>query len=174
MLGLKKGEVRLSAHSDNWKNLFDEEKILLQSIIGNYTKDIQHFGSTAIEGIEAKPLIDILVGVTSMKDIEKFDTNELMENGYHHLSRVQIEGKVVFAKFSDLKNLIKTHVLHVVEYNGRWWKEHIFFRNYLNDNPETAIEYEQLKRSLASKYPEDESSYTDEKKKFVDKILSQL
>lgn len=174
MLGVNKGEVKLVTHSSNWKELFADEKEMLQSIIGEYIKDIQHFGSTAIEGIKAKPIIDILVGVESLDKVEKFDKESLKENGYYHLSKVRLEGKVVFAKFSNLENLTKTHIMHIVEHNGTWWKEHTFFRDYLNDNPDKAREYEALKKSLALKYPKDERTYTDEKKKFVDDILSKL
>jgi GrpB-like predicted nucleotidyltransferase (UPF0157 family) len=174
MLGVNKGEVILVNYSDNWKRLFDKEKSLLEKIIGDKTKDIQQFGSTAIKGIEAKPIIDILVGVKSLKDVEKFNKEKLKEAGYYHLSKVQIDGKEVFAKFTDLENLTKTHILHVVEYEGSWWNEHIFFRDYLNTNPSVAKDYGTLKKNLAAKYPNDERSYTDEKKQFVDDILNKL
>lgn len=174
MLGVNKGEVKLVTHSPNWKKLFAEEKEILQSIIGENIHDIQHFGSTAIEGINAKPIIDILVGVGSLDEVEKFDKERLKENGYYHLSKVRLEGKVVFAKFSNLENLTKTHIMHIVEHNGTWWKEHTYFRDYLNENPEKAREYETLKKRLALKYLNEERLYTDEKKKFVDDILSKL
>ncbi|TPE68621.1 GrpB family protein [Halalkalibacterium halodurans] len=174
MLGVNKGKVKLVAYSPKWKELFVEEKEMLESIIGENIKDIQHFGSTAIEGINAKPIIDILVGVESLNEVEKFDKERLKESGYYHLRRVRLEGKVVFAKFSNLENLTKTHIMHIVEHNGTWWKEHTSFRDYLNENPEKAREYETLKKRLALKYPNDERLYTDEKKKFVDGILSKL
>ncbi|MBP3951716.1 GrpB family protein [Bacillus suaedae] len=174
MLGVNRGEVVLVRHSDNWKELFHKEKDLLEVIIGDEIKSIQHFGSTAVNGIEAKPIIDILIGVESLEDVEEFNKEKLRAAGYYHLSRVQINGKVVFAKFSDLVSLTKTHILHVVEYEGDWWKKHILFRDYLNEHPSVAKEYEILKKSLAVKYPNDERSYTDQKKVFVDNILSQI
>nr|AAB05373.1 glutamate-rich protein [Cytobacillus firmus] len=174
MLGVNKGEVILVTHSENWKRLFHKEKSLLETIIGEQVKDIQQFGSTAIKGIEAKPIIDILVGVESLKDVEKFNNERLKEAGYYHLSRVQIDGKEVFAKFTDLENLTKTHILHVVEYQGDWWNEHISFRDYLNANPLVSKEYESLKKNLAEKYPNDEHSYTNEKTQFVDEILNEM
>ncbi|MGM0843870.1 MAG: GrpB family protein [Bacillota bacterium] len=174
MLGVNKGEVFLVAHTDNWKSLYDKEKSLLETIIGDKAREIQHFGSTAIGGIEAKPIIDILVGVESLEDVEKFNKEKLKEAEYYHLPRVQIDGKEVFAKFTDFENLTKTHILHVVEYDGRWWNEHTSFRDYLNTNPSVAKEYESLKTSLAAKYPNDERSYTDEKKQFVDDILHRI
>jgi GrpB-like predicted nucleotidyltransferase (UPF0157 family) len=174
MLGVNKGEVKLVTHSPNWKKLFAEEREMLKSIIGESTKDIQHFGSTAIIGIYAKPIIDILVGVDSLDEVEKFDKESLKESGYYHLPKVRLEGKVVFAKFSNLENLTKTHIMHIVEHNSTWWKEHTGFRDYLNENPEKAREYETFKKRLALKYPNDERSYSDEKKKFVDDVLSKL
>ncbi|MFD2654872.1 GrpB family protein [Gracilibacillus thailandensis] len=171
MLGVNKGEVKLVNHSADWKKLFHDEKQLLQSIIGENIIDIQHFGSTAIEGIKAKPVIDILVGVETLEDVRKFDRKRLKEIGYYHLSKVQLDGKVVFARFSDLESLTKTHNMHIVEYNGSWWKEHIYFRDYLNGNLKKANEYDVLKQNLATRYPKDEKFYKKEKKRFVDDIL---
>lgn len=171
MLGLNRNVVELVEHANNWKELFREEKDLLNSLLGEHVVDIQHIGSTAIDGIAAKPLLDILVGVKSMDDVQKFDKHKLKEANIYHLGRVQIEGKEVFAKFSNLESLTKTHVLHVVEYGGDWWQKHIFFRDYLNGHPEVSNQYEGLKKELATAYPTNERSYTDGKKKFVDEIL---
>jgi len=171
MLGLNRNVVKLVEHANNWKELFKEEKILLNTLVGKHVVDIQHIGSTAIDGIAAKPLLDILIGVTSMADAQKFDKHKLKEANIYHLGRVQIEGKEVFAKFSNLENLTKTHVLHVVEYGGDWWQKHIYFRDYLNEHPEVANDYAALKKELAEAFPTNERSYTDGKKGFVDKIL---
>ena len=171
MLGLNRNVVKLVGHANNWKELFRVEKDLLNALVGEHVVDIQHIGSTAIDGIAAKPLLDILVGVKSMDDVQKFDKHKLKEANIYHLGRVQIEGKEVFAKFSNLENLTKTHVLHVVEYGGDWWQKHIFFRDYLNEHPEVAKQYEALKKELAEAFPTNERSYTDGKKIFVEKIL---
>ncbi len=171
MIGLNKGEVRLSASLKEWKELYKQEEVLLKSLIGDHIVDVEHIGSTAIDGIHAKPMIDILVGVQSFEDVAKFEKERLKEHGYYHLARVQIEGKVVFARFSNLETLTKTHVLHIVEYNGEWWQQHTFFRDFLRDHPSVAKEYEDLKLMLAKKYPTDEVAYTNEKKQFVDEIL---
>ncbi|KAA0948536.1 GrpB family protein [Sporosarcina sp. ANT_H38] len=173
MLGLNKNVVTLVEHSNNWKALFKVEKDQLNAIIGEHVVDIQHIGSTAIDGIAAKPLLDILVGVKSMEEVQKFDKHKLKEATYYHLGRVKIEGKEVFAKFSNLEALTKTHVLHVVEYGGDWWQKHTFFRDYLNEHPEVAKQYEELKKELAEAFPTDERTYTDGKKNFIDKILLQ-
>ncbi|WP_409250875.1 GrpB family protein [Bacillus sp. SCS-153A] len=174
MLGVKKGEVFLLEHSNDWGKLYKTEKHLLEIILGDSVVDIQHFGSTAISGMKAKPILDLLIGVNSIKDIEQFDTARLKQEGYYHLPRVNIEGKQVFAKFIDLESLTKTHILHVVEYEGKWWKEHITFRDYLNSHPSAAKEYEALKIRLAEEHPDDEAAYTSKKKQFVDNILKHV
>lgn len=172
MLGLKKDEVKLVSHLKDWREEFSKEKTLLDSLIGEHVVDIHHIGSTAIDGIAAKPILDILVGVQSLDEVQKFDKQKLKEVGYYHLGRVEIEGKVVFARFSNMENLTKTHFLHVVEYEGDWWQQHIFFRDYLNEHPEVAQQYEALKNDLAEKYPNDINAYTDGKTKFIDEVLS--
>ena len=85
---------------------------------------------------------------------------------------MEIEGKVVFAKFTNLEELSKTHVLHIVEYGGEWWQKHTFFRDYLNEHPDVAKQYETLKKELAATYPDNESLYAEGKLKFVDEVLS--
>lgn len=171
MLGLNKDVVALTPYCREWKALFEQEKTLLESLIGEYVVDIQHIGSTAIEGIAAKPMIDILIGVRSVDDVKKFDKYRLKDADIYHLGRVEIEGKAVFAKFSNLEELTKTHVYHVVEYGGNWWKQHTFFRDYLNEYPDVAQKYEALKKELALIYPDNERKYTDAKKACVDEVL---
>lgn len=171
MLGLNKDVVALTPSCQEWQGLFKQEKALLELLIGEHIVDIQHIGSTAIEGIAAKPMLDVLIGVKTMDDVKQFDKYRLKDADIYHLGRVEIEGKAVFAKFSNLDELTKTHVYHVVEYGGDWWKQHLFFRDYLNEHSNVAQKYEALKIELASKYPDDERSYTDAKKAFVDDVL---
>lgn len=171
MLGLNKDVVALMPHDEEWKALFEQEKLLLESLIGKHVVDIQHNGSTAIAGIAAKPMIDILIGVRSMDNVKHFDKDKLKDADIYHLGQVEIEGKAVFAKFSNLDELTKTHVYHVVEYGGDWWKQHTFFRDYLNGNPDVARRYESLKKGLTLQYPDNEQQYTDAKKMFVDEVL---
>ena len=135
LLGLNRNVVRLTSYRQEWKELFEQEKELLESLIGEYVVDIQHIGSTAIEGIAAKPMIDVLIGLHSLDDVKKFDKHRLKKADIYHLGRVEIDGKEVLAKFSDLEELTKTHVYHVVEYGGDWWQQHTLFRDYLNEHP---------------------------------------
>ncbi|UOQ86553.1 GrpB family protein [Gracilibacillus salinarum] len=174
MLGVNKGEVKLDPPSEDWKRLYKKEQQLLHTIIGNDIVELQHIGSTSIQQISAKPIIDILIGVDDLSRIEHFDETKLNNHGYYQLSKVHVEGKRVFAKFSNLEKLTKTHILHVVRYQGLLWNQLTYFRDYMNDNREKAKEYETLKQELARKHPHDERSYTIEKKKFVDGIIRDI
>lgn len=171
MLGLNKDVVALTKHEEGWQALFVQEKALLETLLGDLAVDIQHIGSTAIRGIAAKPLLDVLIGVRSLDDVARFDLHALKDADIYRL-KAEVEGKVVFAKFSDLHELTKTHVYHVVEHGGEWWKAHTSFRDYLNDHPDVAKAYESLKRELARKYPHNERQNSDAKKSFVDRIVA--
>ncbi|QTD39703.1 GrpB family protein [Sporosarcina sp. Te-1] len=171
MLGLNKDVVALTKHEEGWQALFDQEKVLLASLLGDKAVDIQHIGSTAIRGISAKPMLDLLIGVKNLTDVDQFDLHALKDADIYRL-KADVEGKVVFAKFSDLHELTKTHVYHVVEYGGEWWNAHTLFRDYLNEHPDVAKSYETLKLELAQKYPDNERDYADAKKTFVDRIVA--
>ncbi|SFB28753.1 GrpB domain, predicted nucleotidyltransferase, UPF0157 family [Lentibacillus halodurans] len=145
LLGVHKGQVKIAGHSTQWKDLFLEEKQLLLEMIGESVVDIQH----AIKNISAKPIIDMLVGMKSLEDVDLFDRKRLAEEDIYRL-KVVLDGKVVFAKFSDLKNLTKTHIIHVVEYKGDWWNQHLFSLDFSNENPDAVREYEALKIELAN------------------------
>ncbi|MFD1849860.1 GrpB family protein [Oceanobacillus bengalensis] len=95
-----------------------------------------------------------------------------MEDVTRSKYRAKVDGKVVLAKFSSLQTLTKTHYYHVVEHGGDWWEAHTFFRDYLNEHLEVARQYETLKKDLALSYANDELTYTNKKKTFVDEVLS--
>lgn len=171
MLGLPKGKVQVVPHNPEWISQYEVEKALLIQILNNNIENVEHIGSTSIKGMQSKPIIDIMVGVNSMHVVENFDEELLKLNRYFRL-KISINDKVVFAKFIDIKNAIKTHIIHVVQYNGEWWNKHLYFRDYLNNNKDAAKEYEKLKIELADKYHNDEVAYTREKENFVNTILS--
>lgn len=166
MLGLERGLVKLEPYNDKWSKLFDKERELLSSQLKDLIVEIEHVGSTSIEGLFAKPIIDIAIGVSSLDVIIKLK-EKVKELGYVE-GPVSLDGKHVFAKYKEKKI---THFLHVMIYNHNLWVDQISFRDYLRSAPDAKIEYIKLKEELANKYPNDVISYTNEKKKFVDDIL---
>jgi GrpB-like predicted nucleotidyltransferase (UPF0157 family) len=146
LLGLPKGKVSVVLHNSDWARLFEIEKRLLSDSLSKEVNHIEHIGSTSIYGIDAKPIIDILIGIDTFDRLKYYGFEELKSVGYYKL-KVLPKGKIVFAKFSNLSELIKTHILHVVLFNGEIWSKLIQFRDYLNDNTNAAREYEMLKRN---------------------------
>ncbi|MBN1878467.1 MAG: GrpB family protein [Anaerolineae bacterium] len=171
-LGVVEGEVRLSSYSPKWKLYFERERQLLQATLGPCIADIQHFGSTAIENIQAKPIIDLMVGLHDLADLQK------CAEGIETLGYIPYEGQVnlpdwrMFTKSyenQDHKKII-THHLHLVEYNGEFWITKMRFQAYLNAHPEVAEMYEQLKLALAQLYPNNRDAYTQGKTGLVNAI----
>jgi GrpB-like predicted nucleotidyltransferase (UPF0157 family) len=166
MIGSPRNTVSLRLYNPNWKHLFEQEKNEILETVGQYVIDIQHIGSTSIEGLDAKPIIDIALAVGSFDEIDKI-ASALKPLGYARL-KVKIEGKTVFAKDTEMG---RTHSLHLELHKCVHWVEHIAFRDYLRSNPKAVDSYKQLKHSLALRYSDDVKSYTEGKKEFVDDIL---
>jgi GrpB-like predicted nucleotidyltransferase (UPF0157 family) len=166
MLGLERGLVKLEPYNEKWSKLFDEERELLSSRLKELIIAIEHVGSTSIEGLFAKPIIDIAIGVSSLDVIIELK-EKVKALGYVEVP-VSIDGKHVFARYNEKKI---THFLHVMIYNQNLWIDQISFRDYLRSDLDAKIEYIKLKEELANKYPNNVISYTNEKKKFVDNIL---
>ncbi|WP_346891428.1 GrpB family protein [Clostridium sp. UBA3887] len=170
MIGLARGTVKIVPYSFNWKEIYKEEEKLLYHLLGKTAIDIQHVGSTSIEGLDSKPIIDIAVGVKSLDDVDKH-RNLLEANGYQFRDNAGIEGRVMFAKGRED---LKTHYLHIEIINGELWKNHIYFRDYLRLNKEAVEEYSRLKKNLASKYTNDRGSYTNAKNEFINSVLKKV
>ncbi len=136
-------------------------------MIGKYVLDIQHVGSTSIPEAKAKPIIDIAVGVKSLKNGEKC-IKPLKQLGYEYKHSAGIKGRHFFAKGSE-KN--RTHYIHIVKLNGRFWKNCILFRDYLRKHKRAVKEYNELKEKLAKKYKNDRDTYAAQKDSFIQKII---
>ena len=167
-LGLKRGTVKLLPHQDMWDKTAKDTISLLSDILVNIAVSVEHVGSTAVQSICAKPIIDIAVGINELDDILPY-IDVLRQNG------IVFRGKDVDKQYlfviGDFKNDIRTHHIHVVEYNSTAWKNYINFRNYLNSHPAKAEEYDILKKSLADKFYNDRKAYTSAKQKFINEIL---
>lgn len=172
MEGLPAGKVFLVDHDDRWKESFREEAALLRKLLGLHVVAVEHIGSTAVPGLKAKSLVDLLVGLDGLADYDRFDFKSLSAHGYYGLRNAQVEGKRVIAKFRQPDPPVKTHVVHIVRHGGDWWQKHLLFRDRLRENPEAAEDYERLKLELAERCPDDERAYADAKLEFIERVLS--
>lgn len=101
MIGLKRGTVKLMPHNKVWFSIFEKEKKHLKKKLGNLAIDIQHIGSTSIPGIPAKPIIDIAVGVRSLKDVKKFPKS-LKSLGYKLRKKGSTPHNILFVKGPEI------------------------------------------------------------------------
>lgn len=172
-LGLKKHEVLLVPYDMDWKIEFNtvKEKILEHTNLQSY--QVEHIGSTAIEGILAKPIIDILVGVENLSSLDEAFFKDLRKVGFYRL-QVDRPNEIVCAKFTDTSFETKTHFIHIVEINKEKWRQMLFFRDFLNGNEAVKKEYETLKNSFFSTGKEGINEYTHYKEQFVQSIFSKM
>lgn len=164
VLGLERGAVRLAPHNARWAKLYAEEEARLRQALDGLLLDIQHFGSTSIPGIHAKPILDILAGVRRREDVLERRA-QLQALGYGYVPGAGVPGHHVFGKGAP-----RTHLLHVVEHGGPNWTENLRFRDRLRADPALAAEYDALKLRLADAHPGDRARYTEEKGAFVQRI----
>ncbi len=166
VLGLPAGEVRLLDAHKTWADEFEREKVLIINAVGDRILDVQHVGSTAIPGVPAKPVLDILVGVEDF-DEASVCIEPLEHIGYRYRREYGIPRRHYFVKGDP-----RTHHLHVVERDSAHWAVTIAFRDLLNRDAESAHSYAEAKRSLAATYSRDRATYQREKDKIVERLLT--
>jgi len=170
-LGLKKDEVRLESYTPEWNEEFCTVKKELMEYTGLEDDRTQHIGSTAIIGMSAKPIIDILVGVDDLQKVDKPLLKSFYKAGFLRL-KVERPGEIVLAKFTDDTYKVKSHFIHLVEYQKELWNNLIFFRNYLNSNEDAKKQYLEIKLEYLKKSSTGVNEYTDFKEAFVKEIVS--
>lgn len=159
--------IILSEHKNYWRDWYKEEEKRIVSFLPNINFKIHHIGSTAINGIWAKPIIDILIEIS--KDISMELVKEvIINNGYICMS--EDKNRKSFNRGYE-KNGFAQRVFHLhLRYQGD--NDELYFRDYLNDNFILAKQYEELKLSLLKKYEHNRDAYTDAKREFVSKYTT--
>ena len=155
-------------YNPEWQKEFLKIKNMLLEHIGDLVITIKHVGSTSVEGLSAKPIIDLDVVIDSY-EVLPLIIKRLRKVGYKHEGDLGIEGREAFKKVTK-DNLMKHH-LYVCPKNGKGYIDHITLRNYLRENEQARREYENLKKQLAEKYPNDIDSYCEGKSEFIQSIL---
>ncbi len=164
--------IILSEHKSNWKTIFESEKEKINNIFNkNEIYKIEHIGSTAIPNIISKPTIDIILQIT--KNIDKKTIIKNLEKiNYHFIAKPENPPpNMMFVKGYTDKGF-KGQAYHIhIRFKGDC--DELYFRDYLKENTEKAIEYENLKIKLAKKYKFNREKYTNGKTKFVKKITKE-
>jgi GrpB-like predicted nucleotidyltransferase (UPF0157 family) len=170
-------KVEIVPYDPEWPEMFRREAAHLRAclppeLIGR----IEHFGSTAVPGLCAKPIIDMLVEVSSLAETKKRIVPILTAQGYDYLWRPTWGGDVppFYAWFikRDASGH-RTHHIHMIEKDFEHW-DRLLFRDYLVAHPETAKAYGELKIRLARQFPVDRTAYTIGKNQFIAEVMARI
>lgn len=163
-------KIDIVPYDPKWKTMFQQEAEFLKKKFPTIIKKVEHIGSTVIPNLSAKPIIDMLIEVTSFKEVKKNIVPALISLGYDYFWRPEIDKPPMYAWFikrnSDKK---RTHHLHMIKTNSKLW-ERLLFRNYLREFKSVAKNYEKIKKDLAKKHPNDREKYTKAKSDFIQLI----
>lgn len=163
-LGLERGLVRLVDANAHWAAFYETEKGRLLPAIGPLIVAIEHFGSTAIPGIKAKPILDILVGLPDFEAGAAL-VEPMIGLGYDYVGTQMVPNDHLFGLGEP-----RTHLVHGVVHNGHQWRRNLRFRDRLRTDRALALAYEALKVDLAARFSNDRAGYTAAKQAFIDAI----
>ncbi|HEX4068969.1 MAG TPA: GNAT family N-acetyltransferase [Candidatus Babeliales bacterium] len=169
---LKKDHVDIVPYNPEWPTMAKQEiKKIRESLFLNKIVDIQHVGSTAIQGVSAKPIIDIQIAVNSLDEMKTIAIPALQKLGYEYWFENPDPKRMFFVKGMPPFGEQRTHHVHIFEHDSDHWRNKIIFRDYLRAHPDVANDYVQLKNQLASEHMYDREKYTDEKLEFINRVL---
>jgi len=155
------------AYDPRWPLRYQRERDRIAAALGENAVAIEHVGGTAVPGLPAKPVIDIMVGVP---DIERAGqaVAGLINLGYQYVPELESElpERRYFRRGSP-----DTYHVHMVAVSSDFWEEHLLFRDYLRTHPQAAEEYGKLKRGLASRFRFDRDAYRAGKVPFIDTVV---
>jgi GrpB-like predicted nucleotidyltransferase (UPF0157 family) len=161
--------VKVVPYDPEWKVEFNRIRDQLLSYVGDLIVTIEHVGSTSIEGLAAKPIIDIDLVMDSY-DVLPQIIERLQQHGYEHQGNLGIEGREAFKRL-EADEFMKYH-LYVCHKDGKGYLEHIAFRDYLRSNTVARQAYAEVKQRLAEQHRYDIDTYCEGKTAFVTSILS--
>lgn len=169
-LGLASGTVVLAPHDPAWAGAFADEAGRIRAALDARPAEVAHVGSTAVPGLSAKPILDLMVGVAPDRDVAAY-VAPLQAIGYAYRGEHGLPGRHYFVR--DDASGRRTHHLHLVATDGAIWRAHLAFRDALRASPERRAAYEALKRDLATRHVGERLAYTEGKAAFIHETLWQ-
>lgn len=182
-------KVEVLPYNDSWSLEFVVIKKELERILADFNPYIEHIGSTSVDGLAAKPFIDILVGINNESDLEKLII-PMLSSGHPYFEKFnqdmpyrrlfvkmkavaeEMEYPLLITGEMEIPDVINQHKwahIHILEYGSEHWIRHIAFRDYLRSFPEAKDEYQDLKLSLSTREWKDVMEYNGGKNDFIKK-----
>lgn len=167
-LGLESGTVRVVPYDSAWPRLFVLEAERLRSLFAgkNLPIVIEHTGSTAVPGLAAKPILDILAGYVQGADVQAY-VRTFIEADYVHRGESGIPGREFFRRGDP-----RAYHVHLTAIDSSFWSDHRTFRDSLRADSALRDKYAALKRDLAAHFPRDREAYIAAKESFVKDVLA--
>ena len=171
--------IQIVDYDERWPALFESEKRHLEACLpGDVVLRIEHFGSTAVPGLAAKPIVDMLVEVSDFQAMRERVVPVLEAQGYEYFWRPTLGDDTPpyygwFIKRDPVSGE-RTHHIHMVEADLAEHWDRLRFRDHLIAHPEDAERYATLKRAASAEHPDDRAAYTRAKSEFIAKIMQRL
>lgn len=173
-----RGRIEIVPHAQAWAIGAAAEAARLAHL-----GPVEHIGSTAIPGLSAKPILDLMLGVPSVDDLDAivdpvealgylhWQSWEAIVAGRRYFYRVRPAAEPTEGAPAHAAPTVHTHHLHIVPFEGSFWRVHILFRDRLRADPTLAAAYEALKRELAARFPDDREGYMEAKGMFIERVI---
>jgi GrpB-like predicted nucleotidyltransferase (UPF0157 family) len=168
---MKTKKVIVLPYDQAWEKAFKTIKSFLDQALKDQVIAIEHIGSTSVEGLAAKPIIDIDIIIDSDHQFEAVK-NSLEQLGYRHEGDLGIKDREAF-KYDTMHDLMKHH-LYVCPSDSIELKKHLTFRDYLRTHPDDRDRYSEIKKRAAMNHPEDIDGYIEEKSPLIESIYRKL
>lgn len=164
--------VEIVAYDPAWPGAFAAEAARIAPALAPHLLAIEHIGSTAVEGLASKPIVDMQAGVQTLAASAAI-VAAMQALGYRYLSRYEAEPpfdrRRYFVRWVEGRRAFQVHL--VERSNTDWWDRHLTFRDWLRRHPADRDAYAALKRLLAAQHRDDRDAYTVAKTEFIDGIL---
>ncbi len=159
--------IVVAPYNPMWPQMFEHEATKISAVFGSELISIHHIGSTSIPGMNAKPIIDIMPIVQHIDRIDALNP-AMIELGYEPMGEYGIPGRRFFRKGGEVN---RSHHVHAYEVTNPEVTRHLDFRDYLIAHPIEALQYADLKKELAKKFPRDIEGYINGKDAVVKEII---
>lgn len=159
--------IKIVAYDPQWVRLFRDERDALHRVLSPWLKGpVEHIGSTAVPGLSAKPVIDIMAAVGTLEESKGAIPAVRSLDYLYAPYRPEL-----MHWFCKPHHSFRTHHLHLVPYESPLWSARITFRDRLREDQNIAAEYLALKLSLSVSFPNDREGYTDGKSEFIARVI---
>jgi GrpB-like predicted nucleotidyltransferase (UPF0157 family) len=167
------GKIVVRDYDPAWPARFEDERARLREALGPLAIAIEHVGSTAVPGLAAKPIIDVLVGVRSLPEARPHCVRPLERLGYAYMAEYEawLPHEMFFRKGIPGP---WTHHVHLMEPTHPSWQGYLTVREYLRSHQDIADAYGNLKRALAVVFDDDFDGYREAKRPFFDAVMARV